>query len=79
MKWTALEIALKVLLVVGQARKMIEKESYNPTALSGMLFQSVKGAYTKEVDRDFIFTVMDEMEEMADSSLSESDLQNITL
>lgn len=78
-KWTALEIALKVLLVVAQARKMIEKESYNPTALSGMLFQSVKGAYTKGVDRDFIFTVMDEMEEMADSSLSESDLQNITL
>jgi hypothetical protein len=77
-KCSALDIALQVYKVVERARKMIESGGYQSHLLTGMLFQSLKNSYPKGMDREFIFDVMEEMEEMADSSLSEADLLGMT-
>jgi hypothetical protein len=63
---------------VEKARKRIESGGYQSHILIEMLFELLKNSYPKGMDRAFIFDVMEEMEEMADSSLTEADLHGMT-
>jgi hypothetical protein len=72
---SALDYADKVYDIIEQSRVNLENGTYNKSVLTGRLFTAIVRLYKRSnVDREFVFEIMDEMEEMAESTFLQDDL-----